>query len=114
MKRTRIKYIVAEGLDVNFFSNKEYAEKYYEAVDVAEGIFRGYDSDGRLLNITPRGQASEITIAENEPMHIEDLAKLLNEFLVAVGRTPEKDDIGSLLELCEPFCIPSSEDTIHK
>lgn len=100
---THIKYIIAEGADVNFFSTKKAAESYYEAIDVKEGIFRGYDSDGRLLQIRPCGQASKISLAEHEPLHREELRVLLIEVLTRRGRPPADAALDALLTMCEPY-----------
>jgi hypothetical protein len=99
----QIKYIIAEGMDVNFYATKEEAESSLEAIDVVDGVYTGYDADGRLLKILPRGQASEISLAEDEPAHVEPLRKLLIECLAGRGENPESTDLLSLLRMCERY-----------
>lgn len=103
MANSRIKYIVADGFDVGFYGRKEDAENYMEAIDVRDGVYVGYDSEGRLLKISPHGQASEITLAEEDPGHSEDLRNLLIELLSRRGRKSERTDLESLLAMCEPY-----------
>jgi hypothetical protein len=98
-----IKYIIAEGLDVDFYSFKERAGRYMEAIDVSDGVYKGYDAEGRLLRISPRKQASQIELAEDEPQHAQELAHLLVRFLTALGRIPTRRDLGSLLEMCAQY-----------
>jgi ABC-type microcin C transport system duplicated ATPase subunit YejF len=98
-----IHYIIAEGLDVNFFSQKEDAERKLEAIDVIDGVYVGYDAMGRLLDISPAGQSARIALAEEAPTHLEQLRVLLIDYLTAVGRTPIKGDVAAMLGQCEQY-----------
>lgn len=101
-----VRYIIADGNDVTFFDNKETAERYMEAADVADDVYRGYDAAGRLLRISPRGQASEISLAEEQPHHVEELKSLISRYLEAAGRNPVHYDLPSLLDMCSDLCYP--------
>jgi len=98
-----INLIIAEGLDVYFYSQKEDAERWLEAVDVIDGVYVGYDATGRLLHISPAGQSARITLAEETPTHLEELRVLLVEYLTAVGRVPIKGDVAAMLGQCEQY-----------
>lgn len=97
---TAIRFVIVEGNDVSLFSTKEQAEAALEAIDVRDGVYVGYDADGRLLQISPKGASSEISLTEAEPTHVDDLRDVLRRHLQYLGRAPEADDLGSLLTVC--------------
>ncbi len=101
-----VKYVIADGRDIEFFSSKETAERYMESIDVLDNAYRGYDATGRLLNISPKGQASEVSLAEDVPHHAEELKNLIGKHLKNIGRNPSGGDLPSLLEMCSDLCYP--------
>ena len=96
-----IKYIIADGLDLNFYSEREAAEAYIEAIDARAHVYRGYDESGRCLKISPKGESAQITLAEQHPNHADELRDLLVRYLTAIGKPPQTNDLRSLLEICE-------------
>jgi hypothetical protein len=93
--------VIADDLDLSFFATKEAAESYMEAIDVSNGVYVGYDSEGRILNIRPKGQNSEIEVAEESPSHTEELCTLLSRWLDAIGKPADLRDLRSLLEIAD-------------
>ena len=93
-----IKFVIAEGNDLTFHATKRDAETYMEAIDVIDGIYKGYDDAGRLLTIRPKGPASEIALAETEPTHADELRTKLVRYLKVLGRESRTDDLESLLK----------------
>jgi hypothetical protein len=77
------------------FSSVDNAAAYLEAIDVERGAFTGYDSEGRLLNLTTEdvptrvlfwnvrlGEAIvHISSAEEAPTHQDYLIQILREYL---------------------------------
>jgi hypothetical protein len=87
--------------DLYAFRSVEAAESYLEPVDVDPGE-RGFDSEGRLLNVLVRGEVKqgwlgidqrqarvEIVLAEPNPTHAEELRARLGAWLGLVDRMPE-------------------------
>lgn len=91
--------IIAEGLDLHLYDSVHDAALGLEAIDVQDGIYVGYDSEGRALLLKVRDDRVEISDAEASPGHQQQLAELLREALAAVGR-PSRADAG-LAELVE-------------
>lgn len=107
--------IVNENGDLSFFASIKGAENYLEPIDVRNGEYVGYDSEGRLLsfstNIESRPgllgigsrnvEAVKITEAESEPKHQEELLDALKRFLsgrVIPDTLAEKSSLTELLE----------------
>lgn len=78
------------------FRSADQAERYLEPIDVLNGEYIAYDSEGRLLRLVALNDYDRITIeqAESTPHHGGILRDALVKFLVAVGDMP--DDIGSM------------------
>ena len=63
---------VAEGSDVMVFRDIAAAERKLEAIDVDDGIFEGWDADGRILEfvtVPANGGLAvrDVTVAPKEP-----------------------------------------------
>jgi hypothetical protein len=84
--------------DVLVFESVKGAERYIESVDVINQEYVGYDSEGRLLQLTvvDRNQVS-IQSAESEPTHANELRETLTQFLSYVG-VSDKWLLGASLE----------------
>lgn len=78
--------LIAEGLDLHLYDSVQDAALDLEAIDVQDGIYAGYDSEGRALRLTVRDEKVEISAAEASPGHQRQLAELLRAALAAVGR----------------------------
>jgi hypothetical protein len=98
-----IKYIIADGWDVGFYARKEDAEGYMEAIDVQDGVYVGYDAEGRLLEIVPWASGSQIRVAENTPGHQQELRELLLGLLERIGKKPQGTDLPSLLTMFDEW-----------
>lgn len=81
MQPIKMPLIVAEGLDLTFYDRIEDAENHLEAIDVDNGIYTGYDADGRLLKIESNVNKISISALEDNLMHTESLVELLRKFL---------------------------------
>ncbi len=103
MSEFRIRYIIVDGNDVEFFSTKESAESYMEAIDVNNGVYIGYDFVGRLLNILPHKNNAKILLEESTPTHAKDLANLLSDVLERRGGVVLHKKLDELLLACEKF-----------
>ena len=90
---------VAEGLDLSLFRSIPEAERGLEGVDVADGIYRGFDAEGRTLKLEARGVRKghftveigtvHISLAESRPAHAGELQQLLRDHLEAFGEHVE-------------------------
>jgi hypothetical protein len=71
-----------ENGDVSiYFSTKDLKENV-EVIDIKNGEYVGYDAEGRLLILSsPKAHEIEISIAETEPLHSEELAECLRSFV---------------------------------
>lgn len=83
--------IIAEGLDLKLYDSVHDAALDLEAIDVQDGIYVGYDSEGRELLLTVREEKVEILAAEASPGHRRQLAELLRAALAAIGRPIQAD-----------------------
>lgn len=79
--------IVNESGDADIFDSVEQAEGYLEAVDVNDGRYEAYDSEGRKLLLTATSDAVKIQEGEVEPTHADELRTILINFLVNMGDT---------------------------
>jgi hypothetical protein len=70
--------------DILVFSDVQKAENYLEATDVDNNEYVGYDSRGRLLSLTTRGNSVIIQLAEIDPKHDRQLFTVLSGFLARV------------------------------
>lgn len=96
--------IIAEGLDLKLYESVHDAALDLEAIDVEDGIYVGYDSEGRELRLTVREEKIEISAAEASPGHQRQLAELLRAVLAAVGRPAETDaELPELIEAARIF-----------
>ena len=78
--------IISEHGDLLVFDSKEAAEGYLEAIDVANGEYVGYDSEGRLLRLVPAWpHSTTIMEGEPEPNHKEELRSTLMKFFSQLG-----------------------------
>jgi hypothetical protein len=94
--------ICAEGWDVHVFDSADELVAWVEAVDVKEGIYRCFDSDGTLLDLLV-DELDRISVQERSPggTDVVGLTKLLRESL-ATGRTPVETaglDLTSLIDV---------------
>jgi hypothetical protein len=93
---------INERGDVSVFESVEDAEHYIEPIDVANNEYVGYDSEGRLLQLTVT-DANRVNIrsAESVPRHAAELRKALTWFLSYVGVSENWLSNASLQELVE-------------
>ncbi len=101
-----------ESGDLHIFDSVPEAESWLEAVDVRDGIYRGFDARGRLLMLGTSLKVSKvlgllktaiervvISSAEEVPGHREELRGILLKFLAACGDDSEALGRMSLDEL---------------
>lgn len=98
--------IVAEGRDVALFVSVAEAESYLEPIDAADGIYRGYDAEGRLLKVEPDGSGVRVRAAEGSPGHVGELGDLLRGFLERVGEPVDPGcDLWGLVAACDEYGV---------
>jgi hypothetical protein len=94
--------IIDEHGDVVIYDSIEDAAMGLEAIDVANGEYVGYDSEGRLLRLLPDWPHSAvIKDAEPEPTHQNQLRVTLADFLSQLGLSGEWLERASLDEMVE-------------
>lgn len=106
MSQIKIPIIIAEGFDVTLYTSISDAELDLEAVDVKEGIFRGYDAEGRLLDISTNRNKVVICPAEEDPHHAKELQIFLTNFLKTCRPDivlPQNRNLDSLIEACKEY-----------
>jgi hypothetical protein len=81
--------IVDERGTATVFESVDYAERYLEPIDVKNGEYIAYDSEGRLLRLIPTSPRITIESAEPEPHHSSEVRSLLIRLLVYTGVPPE-------------------------
>jgi len=77
--------------DVSVFLSVPEAATWIEPIDVQNHEYSGYDSLGRLLNLTTDGRSVRISLDEQSPTHADRLHATLQSFLRDVG-DPVSDD----------------------
>lgn len=108
MDNIKLPICIAEGYDIFLYKTIEKAQVDLEVIDVNDKIYKGYDAEGRLLYISARNDLVDITLAENEPNHKEDLEKLLRyclEYSKIDLQNVKKGDLGALLKHAEIFLV---------
>jgi hypothetical protein len=84
--------IVAEGEDISVFESVKSAESYIEAIDVDDGVYQAWDSEGRVLTLTADPpykalitRAVHISVEQPEKLEPEKLeaylAKVLRKYV---------------------------------
>jgi hypothetical protein len=119
LKETAVKppIIIAEDWDVSIHPDTKHAESFLEPVDVKDGIYTGFDSDGYLLDISIilgevqhkllffkwSSRAEVIQIKHHNPLENreEDLRQVL---LKNLGREI-KSDAGNQMSISELICL---------
>jgi hypothetical protein len=87
--------------DTMIFTSIEDAEVYLEPIDVENGEYIAYDSEGRLLELIPTHPRITIRCSEQEPMHSDELRELLVSMLEETGTARDRIITESLKELVE-------------
>lgn len=96
--------IVAEGLDVNFYTSAEGAIGSIESVDVLDGVYKSYDALGNKINFIITDDDVIVIKVDGLENHKAELKKLLIDFLMAIGLScGEEESLRCLLERCEDF-----------
>lgn len=87
MNNTLLPIILGEPHDWGFYQSLKDAENSIEAIDVKNGVFKGYDAEGRKLNIAFNkdqdiwSASVIISLAEEKPNHAEELIEHMMEYL---------------------------------
>jgi hypothetical protein len=82
---------ITDGGDVNVFMDIHDSETEMEAVDVQDQVYNGYDSLGRLLQLSTVGDSVRVSLAEDQPTHAGELADKLRAFLAAIHDSAAND-----------------------
>ena len=108
----RTPIFIAEDLDVSLYASLNEAERALEGIDVDDGIYVGFDAEGRELRLEARGVRRgrffvdigtvHISVGEQTPMHCAELRKVLRDHLVAMGRVIDREaGLETLVEECK-------------
>ena len=108
----RYPLIIAEGLSIYLFSSLGEAEGWLEAIDVADGAYVGFDSEGRALKLEASGVrkswfamsegTTHISLDETSPTHTRKLKQFLLSHLEAAGEDIDATtDMETLVEICK-------------
>lgn len=81
--------IVDEQGTATIFEFVEDAERYLEPIDVRNGEYVAYDSEGRLLRLLPTSPHITVESAESEPSHTNEVKDLLIRLLRYTGAAEE-------------------------
>lgn len=98
--------VIDENGDVSIHWSLEDAQRSMEVIDVRNSEYVGYDAAGRLLSIVARNsQQIEISLAENQPSHIQDLERVLRRYLT---ESPSQHELKELLDaINQPASVPT-------
>jgi len=97
---------VIDGLDIGVFASVEEAVLQLEPVDVKQGEYSAYDSEGRLLGLAVDGGKVTAHLVDAQASHADELAGKLRGFLKAMGATTADDpecDLRCLVEASRKF-----------
>lgn len=94
--------ILDEHGDSEIYPSYEEAIRAIEAIDVRNNEYRGYDAEGRKLNLSA-DNADRITIslAEEEPSYQQELRQVLMKYLRALKYSPDQLEGKSIEELLQ-------------
>ena len=91
--------IFDENGDVSLYWSLKDAQRNIEAIDVKNDEYVGYDAIGRLLSLKAINlQSSEISLAEDRPLHAQDVVVALRRY-IAERQTRKDLESFSLTEL---------------
>lgn len=93
--------ILSDSGDLLIFESIDEALRYIEPIDVKNNVYRGFDSQGRLLRLATvyPYKTISISLAEEYPHHKDDLVQELKYFLSFMGVSREWIENASLEEL---------------
>jgi hypothetical protein len=89
--------------DVSAFRSSHDAATWIEPIDVQNREYIGYDSLGRLLELSTDGRSVHIGLAELTPAHAGQLLATLRSFLRASGDPVADDPSFELPEIASYF-----------
>ena len=98
----KLPLFIIEGQDVSIYKSVKNAECALEAIDIHDGVYHGYDSDGvelifsttqstRDTLFSKRLNVELVTIEASSKKDIDKLYNTLNNFLTEIGHSPVKD-----------------------
>lgn len=96
--------LVFEGWDLHLYDSISDAELDLEAIDIEDGIYEIYDSEGRILEATTEGQTVRLVEAVTDHGSPPPLRGRLIEFLIRVDQRPDSEErLDRLIEMCYPY-----------
>jgi hypothetical protein len=84
--------------DLLLFDSAEEASRSLEAVDVRNGVYRGFDGAGQPLLFATNSSGAVEVAADGRPCRIEELSALLAAGLARIGINPKGMGLPALLE----------------
>ena len=111
MKKTNLPIFITEDYDLGIYASIEDAKIYLESIDVANGIYIGYDSLGNLLSLSVSDNEKlndddKIIITLSKPLKNceKKLEKIIRDFLDYMNNPVGKDLNYSLADLTQ-YCL---------
>lgn len=116
MTKMRTPIFIDNNGDISVFTSVQDAENWIEPIDVLNSEYEAFDSDGRSLVLAVNKQQGfsslvqeivQISLAETEPNHAEELRQRLRRFLSAAeGRDfPPDASLSQLVNSALRFAI---------
>ncbi len=99
MMKIALPIIIEEPGTLLLYNSLENAEQHLEAYDVSDGLYKGWDAEGRLLNISVDNNKVVITTNNTDPTHIVELESILREHLRDIGIDTHEISSGDLTTL---------------
>lgn len=100
---SKVKLIVEADEPALFFSSIATAEKYLEAIDVANGVYKAaFGPKGEPFQIKSDGNRVLISVCIGELPQTTELRAVLARFFAAIGKSISHDEsLESLIRKCE-------------
>ena len=95
--------VIEESGDIEVYPTVETARRAIEAIDVLDGIYKAFDSDGRSLLLVAYGNLVSIEVPENPQPDPAGLERRLREYIVAVG--PSRVGVANLEDATLPVML---------
>jgi hypothetical protein len=104
MENLNLPIIIAEGLDVNFYTSEQKAILALEVEDIVDEVYKAFDSKGHKIRL----YVHDGKICLNRDVKVDthdELKVLMSEFLRAIKVDTKNSDLASMLKLCEKYFI---------
>lgn len=94
---------VVEDIDIGIFDSLEDAQRFLEPWSIKARAGKIYDAEGRLIEAKADNTRVTLFLAEDMPLHADELTSFLRRFLQVIGEPVGSDlncDLRALVEAC--------------